>query len=682
MAGWSMLTDGSVVACAKRASEHKILEANRFWVDLEPPPKDSEPESEVFRCWFEKFLQLFLKEICVRESFWPLPPMLGNGRPVDLFKLFLVVREKGGYKKVSKNGWWDLVAKESGLESCLSSSVKLVYFKYLDVLERWLERVVDDRRNTKSKSSDSSSSLSEYLMELGAEFKGVLSNSKGKDKYLHLEESNCQLNSEGDLDVCRNDVSMVIEFEEGEKCVDDEESIQFDSTNGHVDYSDIANLCNDVEIRSSVVELEGDKYCFDDVTKGVVNSSDYGKVCDNNEVKSVVIVDSDGRKKCTDSDKESVVISESNVGKNETSSRKRKHDSMWKMLSWVNGIAKDPCDSLVGSLPEKSKWKSYGNDELWKQVLSYREAVFLKRHVDLNADQSSWQNNQKMHPSMYDDHIGASYNLRERLSCSKKLFSGDTSTQARAYPRSLSFSAQNDSDKRGMKNHEENGLLQSTDATNTDSVFDYEVQKRVPIGPAFQAEVPEWIGVPSESDSKWLGIQVWPLEKVEHQILIERDRIGKGRQDSCGCQFRGSFECVRFHIAEKRYKIKLELGSAFHNWKFDKMGEETMLSWTEEEQKNFETIVRLNSTSVDRCLWDVIFKCFPTKSREELVSYYFNVYLLRRRAHQNRFTPDDIDSDDDEELESGLVSKGFMHETMESASSIFHSPNKKHKKSR
>ncbi|KAI9182487.1 hypothetical protein LWI28_025838 [Acer negundo] len=601
MAGWSKLADGSVVDCVKRVPEQEILKTNGFGVD--PLPKDFEPETEEIQRWFYQFLRVFLKEICGRENFGSLlPPMLGDAQTVDLFKLLLVVRERGGYKAVSKNGLWELVAKESGLESCLSSSVKLVYFKYLDVLERWLERVVDDRANLKSKSSGSSSSLSEYLMELGAEFKGVLSNSKEKVKeYLHLEESNCQLNTEGDLNLSTNDVIMVVDS--------DEESVKVDSTNNHVDILDVANLY-DADVKSYDVE------------------------------------------------------------KKRSSSRKRKPDSMWKLLGWVIGIGKNPCDPLVGSLPEKGKWKSYGNDNLWKQVLSYRDAVFSKRHADSNAEQLGWQ---KMHPSMYDDHIGSSYNLRER----GKLVSGDTTTQSRDYPRSLSFGAENDSDKRGIKNHEQKELLQTAY-----SVFDYEVEKQIPIGPAFQAEIPEWTGLPYECDTKWLGTRVWPLEKAEHRMLIERDRIGKGRQDSCGCQFRDSFECVRFHVAEKRYKLKLELGSAFHYWKIDKMGEEAALSWTEEEQKNFETIVRLNSPSGDKRLWNVIFKCYPTKSREELLSYYFNVYHLRRRAHQNRFTPDDIDSEDDEELESGIATKGFMHETMESTSSIFHSPNKKHKKSR
>jgi hypothetical protein len=39
---------------------------------------------------------------------------------------------------------------------------------------------------------------------------------------------------------------------------------------------------------------------------------------------------------------------------------------------------------------------------------------------------------------------------------------------------------------------------------------------------------------------------------------------------------------------------------------------------------------------------------FPNKSSRDLVSYYFNVFTLRKRAKQNRWDPTHIDSDDEE----------------------------------
>ena len=70
--------------------------------------------------------------------------MLGNGQFIDLLKLFLAVREKGGYAAVSENGSWDLVVQESGFGLNLAPSVKLVCIKYLDSLERWLGRLLVD----------------------------------------------------------------------------------------------------------------------------------------------------------------------------------------------------------------------------------------------------------------------------------------------------------------------------------------------------------------------------------------------------------------------------------------------------------------------------------------------------------------------------------------------------------
>ncbi|THG18695.1 hypothetical protein TEA_022504 [Camellia sinensis var. sinensis] len=277
-----------------------------------------------------------------------------------------------------------------------------------------------------------------------------------------------------------------------------------------------------------------------------------------------------------------------------------------------------------------------------------------------------------MHPSMYDDHTGS-----ERLRCSQRILSAKESrafsSKTRACSESSSCGTQSD-----LEDHfdKESGSL------STESVFVYlndnQNRKRVPVGPFFQADVPIWTGEISESDSSWCGSRVWPLESGDRSTyLIERERIGKGRQDSCGCQHPGSVDCVRFHIAEKRMRVKLELGLAFNRWKFDKMGEEVALSWTREEEKRFEGIIKSNPPSLDKCFWDEIVKSFLNKRRDELVSYYFNVFLLRRRGYQNRSTPRNIDSDD-EDSEFGSLTNGFKREAAKSPGSIFRSPKKPH----
>jgi hypothetical protein len=99
-------------------------------------------------------------------------------------------------------------------------------------------------------------------------------------------------------------------------------------------------------------------------------------------VKSVVVVETDGDEEGNKGDNSEIEELDLATFEESVSSRKRKRDSIYRMLNWVTEIAKDPCDPVVGSLPEWSKWKSYGNEECWKQVLVTRESLFLKRNAD------------------------------------------------------------------------------------------------------------------------------------------------------------------------------------------------------------------------------------------------------------------------------------------------------------
>ncbi|KAI3434326.1 ELM2 domain-containing protein [Psidium guajava] len=348
---------------------------------------------------------------------------------------------------------------------------------------------------------------------------------------------------------------------------------------------------------------------------------------------------------------------------------------LWAMLNWLNGIAKDPHDPEIGSLPDLSKWNVYGSDKLWKQVLLSREALLLERHSTLSAKRLVWQKNQRMHPSMYEDRDGSGYKLRERQFEDSFLLKASSKKVKNVSNAFLSGC-------HGAEEHIDNSIKSGdSSSSSAGSLFDNLGQEEVPLGSEFQAEVPEWSGVTFESDSKWLGTSIWPLKNTQRRSLIEREPIGKGRQDSCGCQVRGSAECVRFHIAEKSKRLNLELGQAFHIFKFDKMGEEVKHSWTSQEQEKFAAMVRLNPPSQGKCFWDQMFKDLPSKSRVELVSYYFNVFLMLRRRNQNSFTPLNIDSDDDE-WEPGSVVRGVAHQEIRSSGSIFYSPTKPHSRCR
>ncbi|KAG6725447.1 hypothetical protein I3842_02G032800 [Carya illinoinensis] len=660
---WSMLADdGSAVDCDKSPS--KKLKPS-FCVDLEPDWKvsnkfseacaESERELDKLRCDFEGFLRGFGKEICTQNTFRPLPLMLGDGQHVDLLKLFLVVREKGGWNAVSENGLWHLVAKESGLfGSNLASPVKLVNIKFLDTLERWSKRAVENK-GLDCGLNNGRVSFSGYLMEAHADLRPSLTKAPGeKQEYPHLELLSEEVESNG-----------------GEKC-DGVEGLSGLNLVGK--FGDSKKLCNEGEREAILLDgdendvvIEEKQVCLDS-SESVANVQDGRNLCDN-EVNSLV-AEQDGGKRCDIDDDDVVILDPGRF------CVKRKRESLCGMLSWITGVAKNPCDRAVGSLPECSKWKSHGKEEMWKQVLLAREAIFLKRQVDSSADQ--WQKAQKMHPCLYDDQLGSTYNFRERLRHGKKLNSEKTTFQAQACSESLS-ATQSGSDKSPcaevMKDGVDNELLGNTDLFTENSALDKYVPKGISWKPRSKAEVQEWTGMTSESDTKWLGTRVWPLEKVEQRYLIERDPIGKGRQNSCGCEVPGSIECIRFHSGEKKLRVKRELGSAFYQWKFDEMGEEVKLSWTKEEEQKFKATLKSNPASLQTFFRDQ--KFFPTKSREDLVSYYFNVFLMERRGYQNRFTPNSIDSDD-EELESVLVTNGTGQEAEKSPSSIFYSPKKPH----
>ncbi|GJN12079.1 hypothetical protein PR202_ga30324 [Eleusine coracana subsp. coracana] len=166
----------------------------------------------------------------------------------------------------------------------------------------------------------------------------------------------------------------------------------------------------------------------------------------------------------------------------------------------------------------------------------------------------------------------------------------------------------------------------------------------IPIGPEYQADVPQWTGeLPANYDDpetvKWLGTKVWPQANVNRKALFFSDWIGK----------------------ERRLQLKREVGSAFFAWGFDRMGEEIALSWTDEEEAKFKAVAQLNAPSLGLNFWNRLHLSFQRKGMKELVSYYFNCFLLRRRCYQNRITPENIDSDDDDEMEFRFLGNRLGH---------------------
>ena len=174
MAGWSILTNGSALDCAGIVNN---CQSNGCYLDVNHVTKDSVEEfsdhKDRLRCLFDLVLSGYLKEVASKGFVRPMPAMLGNdGQSPDLLKLFLVVREIGGYEFVLKKGLWAFVVKELGLDLDVSASVKLIYVKYLNELEKWLRKSFVDR----SRESADGGNFGFLALEQEEEFRGLFTN--------------------------------------------------------------------------------------------------------------------------------------------------------------------------------------------------------------------------------------------------------------------------------------------------------------------------------------------------------------------------------------------------------------------------------------------------------------------------------------------------------------------------
>ncbi|EOA40536.1 hypothetical protein CARUB_v10009267mg [Capsella rubella] len=178
-------------------------------------------------------------------------------------------------------------------------------------------------------------------------------------------------------------------------------------------------------------------------------------------------------------------------------------------------------------------------------------------------------------------------------------------------------------------------------------------RKPVPVGADYQADIPECVKEEASDHSGqaigYVGKQVTgkcviPMPDSETEICD----IGKGRKE-CMCLDKGSIRCVQQHIMENREALFETIGyDRCLNIGLCEMGEEVAGKLTEDEEDLFHEVVYSNPVSLDRDFWKHLKSAFPSRSMKEIVSYYFNVFILRRRAIQNRSKRLDVDSDDDE----------------------------------
>ncbi|KAH0750115.1 hypothetical protein KY290_029347 [Solanum tuberosum] len=209
----------------------------------------------------------------------------------------------------------------------------------------------------------------------------------------------------------------------------------------------------------------------------------------------------------------------------------------------------------------------------------------------------------------------------------------------------------------------------------------------IPVGPRFQAVIPDWGNFPNkgtpvvaadvalrasipsmeemvckykkeESDtSKWLGTLVWPRptdDNLENKEVNEA-LVGKGRNKHCSCRSPGSFECVKRHIKEESMKLKSELETAFNVWKFDEMGGEVSQLWNTKDQKKFRSLVK-TCLSKGKSFMKPALASFPSKNRRSIVNYYFNVHIPQRiRSNSITINTDDEDEEEEEEEEEEVT---------------------------
>ncbi|KAA8529362.1 hypothetical protein F0562_033839 [Nyssa sinensis] len=211
------------------------------------------------------------------------------------------------------------------------------------------------------------------------------------------------------------------------------------------------------------------------------------------------------------------------------------------------------------------------------------------------------------------------------------------------------------------------------------SLLDCSPRKQIPLGQNHQAEVPIWDPqvakkysvvsadlVVDDNGEKLTGDCFIPMPEKK-SFVDEGVNAEDGTRD-CSCLDGGSVRCVQQHVKEAREKIRETLGhKKFVELGFYDMGEEVAQKWTKEEEQVFHEVVYSNPVSLGKNFWDQLSVMFPSRTKKELVSYYFNVFMLRRRSVQNRSNLLDIDSDDDEWQGSDGGSFGVTEEDEDSA---------------
>lgn len=218
MDGWAVPRNGSVMDCGGAGGNRET-----DWVCLDIGNAGPVEDTGKLQALFDQVLLIFMKEVLGKQCVRPIPAVLGDGRSVDLFKLFCLVKENGGYEWVSDKGLWGLVAEECGLDAGVKTCLKLIYFKYLIQLDRWLLGIL--RNGAWNNEGERGGKMDSLLEELGIEFRGlILGRICPKAEDDGVSEMKCgQTDSCTDSDKDKSHINLSTELCRAEKSPNDED---------------------------------------------------------------------------------------------------------------------------------------------------------------------------------------------------------------------------------------------------------------------------------------------------------------------------------------------------------------------------------------------------------------------------------------------------------------------------
>ncbi|XP_024402141.1 AT-rich interactive domain-containing protein 2 [Physcomitrium patens] len=575
-----------------------------------------------------------------RKRFRPLPVLMGD-KVVDLSALHSRVNSMGGYSKVTEAGMWSVISDALGLGLECGPGLKLVYVKYLKALEA--DKYV---KVVKSISSLDVAQPSSSVRPIGCWESGPTS---------RVAEPGCEMQGNGD-----NGDYLPEDSIEGHTVTPQLAHGQRKESDSGSDNAGAA-ISDEDAIGDLRVRHENQLECRQSLT-----SEDWATTYASGEHLARNSYDRGDQAQALRSDDVPGASEDWYEGEREENILHQR-EALFGMLEWIKRIAMIP-----GNPPAALETDSSGKNDDWVsqcQMLTAKVRSVLWKEP--RAGDSSIQ--AKPMPSLYyDEPVRPDAQALERLRATRERlahygFQPGLGSNCRG--GTSSNQDRNDASYWGASGAHVGQRSGRHSVNYSESAFArYNQQrKKIPIGPDFQADMDRWVPRellhrsgdttqdesgegPSSSDEednddRWLGSQVWP-QPCRGGIDTPL-RVGKGRPASCDCHEPGSMNCVRLHITAARAKLRCDLGQAFNRMGFDQMGECVADQWSKDDEHTFRMIARTHPASKGRNFWDYLPNALPFKTRMELNSYYFNVFVLRRRALQNRLG-DKIDSDDDE----------------------------------